>query len=176
MGTIDIILLLCFIPAIVKGLTKGLIEQVVSLVSLLVGVWLAFRFSQPLTEMVEGWKIWGLMATDGETFTVDGKIVGIVCFTVIVIVAIFVLALIGKLITKALSLASLGWLNRLLGLGFALFKTALVAGLILYVFDPLNSKWGMIGDEALKNSVLYEPLKAFALKVFPFLKELILNA
>lgn len=176
MGTIDIIILLCFIPAIVKGLTKGLVEQLVSLVSLLAGVWLAFRFSQPLAEMVATWNIWDLLATEGEAFAVDGKIVGIVCFAVIVIVTIFVLALIGKVITKALSLASLGWINRLLGLGFALFKTALVVGLILYVFDPINTKWGLVGDEVLKNSVLYEPLKAFALKVFPFLKELILNA
>ena len=117
-----------------------------------------------------------MLATDGEAVAVDGRIVKVVAFAVIVTVTIFVLALMGKVVTKALSMASLGWINRLLGLAFALFKTALVAGLLLYVFDPLNAKWGLVGDEVLKNSVLYEPLKAFALKIFPFLKELILNA
>ena len=48
MGTLDIILLICFIPALVRGIQKGFIEQVISLASIFIGAWMAYRFAEPL--------------------------------------------------------------------------------------------------------------------------------
>ena len=54
MGTLDIILLICFIPAIVRGIQKGFVEQLVAIVSILLGAWLAFKFSTPLSTWAAG--------------------------------------------------------------------------------------------------------------------------
>ena len=51
MSTPDIIILICFLPAIISGIMKGFIEQAVALVSLILGAWLAFKFST----VVSGW-------------------------------------------------------------------------------------------------------------------------
>ena len=161
MGTLDILLLICFIPALVTGIQKGFVEQVVSIASIFVGAWLAYRFAGPLGVSLK------------EFLNVDQKIISVISFALIVILSVFLLNLLGKLLGKTLSLASLGFLNKLLGVVFSLLKAALIIGLIIFVFDTLNTKWGLVNGEVLQNSVVYTAIKDAALKVFPYLKNLL---
>ena len=150
-------------PALVTGIRKGLVEQLVSLVSIFVGVWAAFKFSVVVGDWLNGF------------IHADQKIVNIAAFAITVIITIFLLAAVGKIITKTLSLASLGWLNRLLGFVFALLKAAIVIGLLIFILDPVITKYGIIKAEVLNSSVVYTSLHDLSLKVFPYLKELIVN-
>ena len=150
-------------PAIVTGISKGLVEQLVSLVSIFAGVWAAFKFSV----FLGGWLSGVLQA--------DPKIINIVAFALTVILTVFLLNIVGKIITKTLKMASLGWLNRLLGLVFALLKAAIVIGLLIFIFDPINAKFGLVKPEVLNGSVIYSSLHDLSTKVFPYLKELITN-
>lgn len=161
MGTLDIILLICFAPALVTGIQKGFVEQVVSIVSILVGAWLAYRFAG----VVGVWL--------AQFINLELRILGIVSFAVVVIITVLVLNLIGKILTKTLSLASLGFVDRLLGVAFALLKAALLIGLAIFTFDSLNVKWGLVNPEILEGSVVYTALRDAALKVFPYLKDLL---
>ena len=163
METLDIILLVCFVPALVTGIRKGLVEQLVSLVSIFVGVWAAFKLSVVVGDWLNGF------------IHADQKIVNIAAFAITVIITIFLLAAVGKIITKTLSLASLGWLNRLLGFVFALLKAAIVIGLLIFILDPVITKYGIIKAEVLNSYVVYTSLHDLSLKVFPYLKELIVN-
>ena len=51
MNLLDIILLILFIPAIIRGISKGFIEQIIALASLFLSAWLAYLFSNT----VSGW-------------------------------------------------------------------------------------------------------------------------
>ena len=53
MAILDIILLLCFVPAIVSGISKGFIKEVVDLAAVLLAAWAAFHFATPLA----GWML-----------------------------------------------------------------------------------------------------------------------
>ena len=53
MNTLDIIILLCFVPALISGISKGFIEQAIALVSLVLGAWLAYRFSALVSSWLE---------------------------------------------------------------------------------------------------------------------------
>ena len=150
-------------PAIITGISKGLVEQLVSLISLIAGVWAAFHFSSSLSEWLNSY------------LQTDPKIINIVAFALTVVLTVLILNLLGRLITKTLSMASLGWANRLLGLVFALLKAALVIGLLIFIFDPLNAKFNLVKPEVLDGSVIYSALHGLSTKVFPFLKELIAN-
>ena len=88
----------------------------------------------------------------------------------IIIVAAVVLNLIGALITKALKALSLGFLNRLLGLVFAILKVALILGLVILLFETLNSSLHIVKPETTADTVVYNALKNAAEKVFPILK------
>ena len=150
-------------PAIITGISKGFVAQIISLASLVIGVWAAFRFYTPLADVL------------GKYITTEPTILNVISFTLTVIVAVVLLNLLGRIITKVLEMAALGWANRLLGLAFALFKAALVVSLMIFLFKPLNAQFSLVKPELIDASVLFKTLDGFAMEVFPFLKDLLAN-
>ena len=161
METLDIIILICFIPAIIRGLQKGFIEQAVALVSLILGAWLAFHFSS----LVSGWL--------HPYLDVSESVLNVISFALIVTVVVLLLFLLGKMLTGVVKLVLLGWLDRLLGLAFAILKAGLIIGLAIILFDTLNVKFEFVKPEVLDASVLYNPIKDMSYAIFPYLKELL---
>ncbi len=161
MNILDIILLICFVPAIIQGFRKGFISQVIAIISIIAGVWMSARFAT----MVSAWI--------GQYIQGSEQVLKVVAFTLIFIAVIAVLALIGKLIEGTIKLIMLGWLNRLLGVLFSLLKAGLIVGLVIMAFCSLNETFQFVSEETLNASVLYPPLKNLAYSVFPYLKELL---
>lgn len=160
MSILDIILLICFIPALVQGLKKGFIAQVVAVISIIAGVWMSFEFAT----LVSGWL--------GEYIPGSEQILKIVAFVLILAGVIVGFYLLGKIIEGMFKLVMLEWLNRLLGVIFAMMKTALIVGLLIMVFNSVNETFDLVSGEYLSKSLLYNPLKEFADSVFPYLKGL----
>ena len=158
MAILDIILLLCFVPAIVSGISKGFVKQVVDLAAILLAAWAAFHFSTVMGEWL------------CQYITLEKSILNVISFILIIIVTAVVLNLVGALITKALKAVSLGFVNRLLGLVFAILKVAVILGLVILLFETLNSTLHIVKPEATADAVVYNALKEAAEKVFPILK------
>jgi len=163
MSTLDIVLLLCFLPGIIRGLSKGFLEQAVSLVGIFVSVWAAFRFS----ELVCGWI--------KPYLEVSETLLHVIAFALILVVISIAALLLAKLLTRLFEMAMLGWLNKLLGVAAAVLVTALVVGIVIILFDTVNLKFGLVKAETLSESVLYGTLKDFGYLVFPYLKQLLLK-
>ena len=161
MAILDIVILLCFIPAIVSGISKGFVKQVIDFVAILLAAWAAFRFSTMLSEWL------------GTYVTLDPTVLKVICFVLIAIVVALILNLIGVLITKALQKLSLGFFNRLLGLVFGVLKVGLIIGLVILLFETLNSSLHLVKPEATENAVVYNALKDVANAIFPILKSFI---
>ena len=161
MNILDIILLICFVPALVQGFRKGFISQVIAIISIIAGVWLSFRFAT----LVSGWL--------GQYIQGSEQVLKVVAFALIFIAVIAGLALVGKLLEGTFKLVMLGWLNRLLGVVFSLLKAGLIVGLCIMAFCSLNNTFNMVNEEVLNSSVLFPPLKNMAYTVFPYLKELL---
>jgi len=161
MGILDIILLVCFIPAIVEGISKGFVKQVISTISILIGAWAAFRFSS----MVSAWLI--------QYVKIDPRILNIIAFTIVVILAVLLLFWLGELLTKVIKISALGWLNTILGIVFGIIKTALIIGLLIMLFEGINSKFVLVKPGTLDNAVVYQFLKDTAHNVFPYLKSFV---
>ncbi|MBR1871725.1 MAG: CvpA family protein [Bacteroidales bacterium] len=164
MNTVDIILLICLVPAVVQGFIKGFISQVAALLGLILGVWASFHFS----EAVSAW----LLPYMGET---SPQVVKILAFAVILIVVILLLYLAGKALKGVIKLVLLGWLDKLLGIVFSLAKAVLIIGLLIMAFEAVNSALSLVSQEVLNSSVLYPALKSVTDTVFPYLKQLTLN-
>lgn len=161
MSILDIILLICFIPALVQGVRKGFIAQVISIASIIIGIWASSRF----TEVVSEWL--------GKYITVSDQVMKVVAFALIFIAVFLVLAAVGKLLEGMFKMVTLGWLNRLAGLVFALLKTSLILGILIMVFTSLNDTFGLVSEATLNESVLYPPLKEAAFKIFPYIKDML---
>ena len=161
MNTLDIIILICFIPAVIRGLRKGFIEQAIALISIVLGGWLAYKFSSQVS-------IWLQPYLD-----MSETVLNVVSFALIVLVVVLALFLLGRLLTGIVKLVLLGWLDRLLGLLFAIFKAAIIIGLVITLFDSLNSHLPLIKQETLDSSVVYNAIKGFTSKIFPFVENFI---
>ncbi|MBE6227615.1 MAG: CvpA family protein [Bacteroidales bacterium] len=160
MSILDVILLICFIPALIQGLKKGFISQVISIVSLIAGVWMSFEFSTA----VSAWLAQYVEASE--------KLLKIASFAIIMIGVFIILGIVGKSLEGILKFVMLGWLNRLLGVVFAFIKTGLVIGIVIILFNSLNNSLNLVSEETLAQSVLYPPLKDMAYTIFPYLKEI----
>ena len=160
-SVMDIILLICFIPAIIQGLRKGFIAQAVSIISIIAGLWAASQFTETVAE-------WG-----SQYLAVSEQAMNIIAFALIMIVVFLALGLVGKLLEGLFKMVLLGWVNRLLGLAFALLKTALIVGLLVIIFSSVNESLQLVEESVLNESMLYPPFKKFAFDVFPQIKELL---
>lgn len=160
MGLTDIIILACFIPAVIQGLRRGFVSQAISLVAIFAGIFLAIKFNGDLTPFLE------------EHFQADGKVLKVISFIILLLATIIALKFIGNCLTKLLDFATLGAANRFAGLAFALFEYALIIGLVISLFDNLNTRMDIVDSQTLSESPVYMFLKDFTGKVFPYLKEL----
>lgn len=164
MNTVDIIILILFVPAFIRGISKGFIDQVVSIVSLILGVWLSWHFAAKVSEYLDPF------------LEVSQTVLNVISFLVIMIAVVVGLKLLGSAIEKLVKFVMLGWLDKVLGFAFSLLTMALVVGILAAVFDSINVKFNLVSGDLLASSLLYNPLKAFGLTVFPFLKQLFMKS
>lgn len=161
MSILDIILLICFIPAVIGGIRKGFISQVISIISIIAGIWVSYEFSSVVGEWI------------GQYIEASEKVMKLIAFAVIMIGVFIVLGIVGKFLEGILNLVLLGWLNKLLGVAFSLLKTALIVGLLIMLFSSINNNLHIVSEEVLAESLLYGPLKDLSYTVFPYLKSFI---
>lgn len=161
MNILDAIILLCLIPAVIQGLRKGFISQVISILSIVVGVWAAARF----TGIVMGWI--------SQYITASEQIIGIIAFVLILIGVFLILGLVGKALESIFKLTLLGWLNKLLGMVFSALKVILIIGLIFISFHTVAVSSGLVNPDILHKSALYGPISDIANSVFPYIKNIL---
>lgn len=161
MTVLDIILLACFLPALWYGWHKGLIHQLATVVSLVLSIYLAYHFSQAVSEWLGTW-INGSQA-----------VLKVVSYVLIFIVVAAAIRLLAWALGKLMKFIMLGWVNRLGGVILAALWTAMLLGLLIMLFNTLNISLHLVKDEALAGAGVYQFLKNFAYTVFPFMKELL---
>ena len=161
MNILDIILLICFVPALIQGIRQGFIAQAISIISIVAGIWASARFA----DVVSAWV--------AQYITASEQVMKVVAFALILVVVFIVLGLVGRLLEGLFNLVLLGWVNRLLGVVFALLKTALIIGLLIIVFTSINDNFHFVQESVLNESVLYPHLKKIAFEVFPYVKDML---
>lgn len=161
MNILDIILLICLVPAVVQGLRKGFISQAISIVSLISGIWMSAKFADIVTEWIS------------KYLTASEQVLKFISFILILIGVFVILGLLGRLLEASFKLVMLGWLNRVLGLVFSLAKTLLLLSLLIVAFNSFNNTFGFVSKEVLNDSLLYPPLKDIADTIFPYLKNIL---
>ena len=161
MNILDIIILICLIPALIQGLSKGFISQAIALISLVAGVWASYRFAGIVCEWLS------------QYISGSEQVLRIASFALIFILVILALSLVGKLLDKVIQIVMLGWLNKLLGGLFAIAKWVLILSLIVVAFNSINQTFSLVKPGVLAESQLYPILNEIANTIFPYLKNLL---
>ena len=126
MGFLDIILCALLVFAFYKGVINGLFVELASLISLLLGIYFAIKFSFIMKEILMGFVKW------------NPNTIQIVAFALTFIVVVIGIHLLGKFLTGIANFAFLGWLNKLGGGFFRVLKTVLIVSIVFSVFEKIN--------------------------------------
>ena len=161
MNTLDIVIILLALPGAIHGFRKGILEQVISLIGLVLSVFLAFQFSKLLSRWLQPF------------LAVNESVLNVIAFIVILIGVCVGAFLLGRLLTKVAEMAMLSTANKILGALVSLLVSALIMGVFVIAFDTLNIKFSLVNEAWLDRSVLYGPLRDFSYFVFPYLKQLL---
>jgi membrane protein required for colicin V production len=145
--------LLCL--ALYKGLKNGLFVEVASLVALIVGIFLALKFSFLVQGVLETKVSW------------EPKYVQMVAFGLTFLLVVIGIHLSAKVLTKMADFAQLGWMNKLAGAFFSVLKTILTLSIVILFFEKINVNNTIVEQETLDNSVFYNPIKEVSAFIYP---------
>jgi len=157
--TANIILLIPILWGAYHGVRKGLIVELASILAIILGIYGCAKFSDVVASFL-GTELHSNMSSVYISIIAD-----VVVFLGIVILVFFL----AKRIEKVAQALLLGWANRLLGGIFGAFKWALMISVVLYFFDVLNARAGLVSAETLQHSVVYTHLVKLAPLVMPAL-------
>ncbi len=155
MNTVDIVLGIFLLYGLVRGFFRGFLTELASLVGLVAGIYGAIHFSYYAGEFLSQHVDW------------DIEIINLASLAITFLIIIFVVSLVGKMLTKAADFAALGIVNKLLGAVFGLLKSAFVASVIIMFFMTSNKTLEFVETETLEDSVLYEPVAVIAPIILP---------
>jgi len=137
MNPFDILAIVIFSYCLIRGLFRGLIKEVSSLIGVLAGFYAAYTYYPMASNVLRRW-----MSDPGYM-----NILGFLCIFCIVFLVVSIL---GVIVKFCLNIAFLGWLDRICGLGFGAIKGLLIVSVILMMLTAFLPK----GSALVKNSKL----------------------
>ncbi|HEY5975306.1 MAG TPA: CvpA family protein [Geobacteraceae bacterium] len=121
MNLVDILIWLTLAGFIVKGFMKGLVQQVCSLLGLLVGGWAALKYYAYVTE------------ASRHLIHLPAMVATAISFVCIFLVVSLLFYFLGHLLTVMFKIMLLGGVNRVGGVVLGLLEGAFILCLVLYL-------------------------------------------
>jgi membrane protein required for colicin V production len=152
MNIFDILILVILIAFTLKGLLRGLMKELCTLVGLIAGALLAFNFHQPLAVSMK------------SSFSLPQQLCAILAFLAIFLLTILVFSLIGMVLSRYVKLMYVGGLNRVAGGLFGLIQGLIIVSLLVYALTLRPLPAGLDGH--LEVSTLAPPFIHLGEQVF----------
>lgn len=163
MNYLDIIIAIILFLFGFKGLRKGLIIEVVTLLAFGIGIYGAMHFSDFTAERLV------------EYIEVKPEYLNTIAFILTFILLVIAVNLIGRLVSKLVKTMNLGFFDRLGGFVFGVAKGVLLCSLFVVVLNNLQVL-GVVKEEAKQKSKLYpyvEQTVPYLYKGFDLVKDFV---
>ncbi len=137
---IDVILLVLLLFAIFKGLRKGFIVAVFSLIGFIVGLVAALKLSTVVAAYLD------------ESVNISAKWLPFLAFALVFLVVALLVRLLAAVVESTVEMAMMGWVNRIAGV-------LLYAVLYVVIFSVLlffATEMSFFDEVTLENSVTYD--------------------
>lgn len=159
MSFLDMILGALLAFSLYKGIKNGLFIEVASFISLILGIYIAIKFSSLMKEIIMKHVSW------------NPNTIQVAAFLLVFILVVIGIYFFAKILTGIADLAFLGWMNKLGGGLFRVLKTILILSIIIALFEKINFNNTFAKKETLDQSVFYNPIKKVAAFVFPSIEK-----
>jgi membrane protein required for colicin V production len=150
----DLVFFTAIIIAVISGLIKGFVRQLLGLVGIFAGTYCAYILSLGLSRWWQG------------HFNVDAKVTQIVLFIILASIIYILVIWLAMLLGKLLKMAMLSWINRLFGMLFGAIKVIIIFSALAYALYYLRQTGVEIKD--IDKSLAYGYLVAIADTIFVF--------
>ena len=137
MNPFDVFIILIMGYSIVRGLFRGLVKEVSSIIGVLGGFYAAYSYYPMVAKLLSG-------VIDEQSY------LNILSFLIIFCSILIIISILGVVIKYLLNVAFLGWVDRICGLGFGLIKGVLIVTVIFIILTTFLSK----GAPIIKKSIL----------------------
>jgi len=158
MNLLDIIILIPVAIFVFRGLKKGLIVEVASLLALFLGVYLGIHLSDYVS---------GLLV---KHLGFNANYTSAVAFLLIFIAVLILMRIIAVSLGKMIDITPAGFVNKFLGAVFSVLKVLLLISLVFYVINKFDTKEKIITHTSKDKSMLYKPVSSIAPLVIPKIK------
>jgi membrane protein required for colicin V production len=159
MNWIDLVIVVFLFIAIFRGFINGMVNEVASLAALIFGIWGAIKFSSFTADKLY------------DYFDMTGQYVGIIAFLVTFGIIVVIIHFIGIIADKVVTAVSLGFLNRILGIVFGLFKTVMIMSVFFVILNAIDARRPFLPKEKIEESRFYNPISDIAPAIFPIIGE-----
>ncbi len=119
MGIIDISILIILVFFLIKGIVRGLLKEVCSLLGIVLGGVFAFSFYLPVAQLLQ------------DKLSLPSQLCVWVAFLVIFLAFVVVFAVIGFVLHRFVKMVFLGGFNRLAGAIFGIVQGVVVLSMLL---------------------------------------------
>ena len=159
MGFLDLVLGGYLVYGLIRGIWNGFFVELASFVSLIIGIYLAIKFSYLA-------KIFLI-----HHFSWNSKTIQIIAFIVTFIIVVLAITALAKFLTTAANFASLGLINKLFGGLLGLIKTILILGIFLNFIQKFNKNNFFIEKNTIDKSLFYNPIHKVSEFIYPSLEK-----
>jgi membrane protein required for colicin V production len=137
MNPFDILILIILGYSLVRGLFRGLVKEVSSIVGVLGGFYAAYTYYHVLAGLLAG-------------FINDKSYLNILSFLIIFCGVLIAVGVLGVIIKYLLNITFLGWIDRIGGVVFGVFKGVLIVSILFITLTAFLPK----GTAFIQNSEL----------------------
>jgi membrane protein required for colicin V production len=155
MTSIDILLMVVLLIGIVNGFRNGFFVELASLISVMLGIYVAIRFSFLTKSYLEKEVDW------------NPTVVQVVAFAITFLLVIVVVSSMAKIFTSVANFASLGFINNFFGALLGLIRTILVVSVLLNLMQKAQLETYFLSEQNKRNSKVYGFVQEVSKEVYP---------
>jgi membrane protein required for colicin V production len=159
MNYLDIVLAVPLLWGLYKGISKGIVKELASLIALIAGIYGAVHFADSIHPYLK------------EHFSITTSFVPIISFGITFVAIVLGIKIIGFVIDKIVKAVALGIISRLLGGVFGIMKTAFIISGLLLIVNTFDYYLNLIPIEQKKQSILYQPISNMIPSIMPNVKD-----
>lgn len=159
MNLLDIFIVFFLVIGVIQGFRRGFFVELASLVSILLGIFIAIKFSHLTQSWLEHQTHW------------NPKTVQVTAFALTFILVIIAVSMLAKVFTTIANFAFLGWVNSIFGSVLALFRGILVLSILLNLFQKIDGSFTLISQETKEKSILFVPIQAVSREIYPSISQ-----
>lgn len=159
MHLFDLLVLILLALGFFWGLRKGLIQTLASILALILGIYVALKFTGDLAQWFTEWFEWTKKNADW------------VSFILLFVLTVMSVVTLGKWVTKIAGLVALGWINRLLGAILYAAQTALIMSYVLWFFTQIQLEDYLLPENTKTEAKSYALIAGFAPTITPMIQD-----